>query len=634
MPYGYNGKILRVNLTTQNIWVEEKGEDFFRKYLGGGALGAWYILQNVAPGTDAFDPANIIVFTGSVTTGAAIPGFTRHTVTSVSPLTGGVSDSEAGGYWARELKAAGFEAVVVEGKAPRPVYLWINNGEAELKEASHLWGKYTGDVQDIIREEHKDKKIRILSIGPAGENMVRFACIINELKDANGRGGLGAVMGSKNLKAIAVRGNNMPQPWDKEKVKSIAKSFASKFMDYDSNRGQHEMGTARFITPQNETGQLPTYNFKTGYFEYGSEICGTTMKKTLEIGQEGCYACPIRCKRVIEVKTPYRVDPKYGGPEYESVAALGSYTGVRDLVAIAKANELCNKNSLDTISTGAVIAFAMECYEKGILTSEDTGGLELTFGNAEVMVELVEKIARREGIGDLLAEGIKRVAEKLGPEAQQFAVHCKGLEFPAHEPRVKKSFSLGFGTCPIGADHMASEHDTSIAPFTADQIFDRLSPLGLQERLDMDDLGYKKVRFVYYTQLIYSCLNCLDICMFCTAPCRALDYSEVVEAVRAITGWEISLWELMKVGERRLNMMRAFNIASGMTRENDLLPPRMYEPLESGPAKGKKISREMYEEALSLYYEMVGWDQNGCPLKSKLLELELEWVNKSLATTK
>lgn len=626
MPYGYHGRILRINLSKGEVWTEEKDEHFYRRYMGGGALGAYYILQNVQPGTDAFDPDNVIVFGGSVVSGFPIAGFTRHSVTSVSPLTGGVADSEAGGFWARGLKAAGFDAIVVQGKAQNPVYLYVNNGNAEIKDASHLWGKVTGDVQDIIRKENKNDRIRILSIGPAGENRVRYACILNELKHVNGRGGHGAVMGSKNLKAIAVCGDLFPEPADFNEMKVIAKSFAKNFMNFPGSRGLREGGTSRLVSTQNQTSQLPTYNWKTGYFEKAEEISRNKIRETIAAGDEGCFACPVSCKKSVEASEPYEIDSRYGGPEYETLATFGSYTGISDIYAVCKANELCNKYSMDTISTGASIAFAMDCFENGLLTLKDTDGLELKFGNSEVLLLLVEKIARREGVGDFLAEGTKRMAEKLGKEAKKMAVHCKGVEFPAHDPRVKKSLSLAYGLTPIGADHMSSIHDGINSPATPTLVSDRLKPLGIYEPLDMDDLGPKKVKFFYQTHLIFSVYSCLDICLFVMAPARALNFNQMVTAVDAITGWETSLWELVQLGERRLQMMRVFNMASGLTKEDDLLPPRMFEPMTGGSTNGKRVDRKELQKALTMAYELAGWDEDGRPMKSRLVELNLDWV--------
>lgn len=620
MLYGYNGKILRINLTDGSIWSEEEDVKFYRKYIGGGGIGVYYVCSETKPGTDAFDPSNILVFSASVVTGVSIAGFSRHSVTSVSPLTGGVFDSEAGGFWGRELKAAGFDAVVVNGKSEKPVYIWIKDGKAEILDATGLWGLDTGDLQDMLYKRHEDEKLHVLSIGKAGENKVRFACIINDLHSAHGRGGLGAVMGAKNLKALAVRGTSMPKFADNETIKQFSRNFINTFKDYGSCNGLHLLGTSRSVTPMNEGGQLPTYNWKSGYFEGADHICSVSFKDKL-LKSRGCYACPIQCKKTFDYGGRYEMDTRYGGPEYETLAALGAYTGISDFPTVAKAHELCNRFSLDTISTGAVIAFAMECVSKGLISSND--GLDIRFGNKEVLLPLINKIANREGIGDLLAEGSFRVSEKLGIEAKKIAVHVKGVEFPAHEPRVKRSLALAYAVSPIGPDHMASEHDPSCSPATPDIIADRLMELGIYERMDVDSLDNKKVIFYYYTQLAYSLLNCLDICMFCVAPTRVIGYQDIVQIVNAATGWNTSLWELLKVGERRLIMMREYNCKSGLSRFDDILPERMYEPLEDGINAGKRVDRETFNKALDLYYRIAGWDGNGIPLKSKIIELQI-----------
>jgi aldehyde:ferredoxin oxidoreductase len=386
MPLGYHGRILRVDLNKGELWTEEKDEQFFRRYMGGGAIGAYYVLNNVKPGTDAFDPENVIVFGGSVVSGLPIAGFTRHSVTSVSPLTGGIADNEAGGFWARGLKDAGFDAVVVQGRSPKPVYLFLNDGKAEIRDASRIWGLSIGEAQDIIREENDDQNVRVLGIGPAGENRVRYACIVNELKHVNGRGGHGAVMGSKNLKAVAVRGNSFPEVADSDGVKAIARSFAEKFMDFPSSKALRDNGTARLVASQNQTSQLPTHNWRSGFFDEADNLSRARIVETIAAGEKGCFACPVVCKKVVAADEPYEIDPRYGGPEYESLATLGSLNKFSDLFAVCKANELCNKFGLDTISAGSSIAFAIDCFENGILTLEDTDGIELGFGKSEILV--------------------------------------------------------------------------------------------------------------------------------------------------------------------------------------------------------------------------------------------------------
>lgn len=626
MNYGFWGRIAHVDLSNNKVEYESPNESFYRKYLGGGGIGSYYINKLVKPGTDPFSPENVMVFAPSVITGAPIPGLSRHSVTSVSPLTGGVSDSEAGGFWASELKFAGLDAIIVKGKAEKPVYLWVKNGDVEIKDASTLWGKYNADVLKTIEDEMGEKRVKLLGIGPGGENLVRYACIIADMHDANGRGGLGAVMGSKKLKAIAVKGSKKIPVKDEKKVLEIAKNFAQNFKDVPGQAGLYAMGTTAAPSYYNSIGGLPTMNWNRGHFETVENISGKVIKDTILAEKTGCYACPVRCKRMVEAKYPYDIDPVYAGIEYESQAALGSYIGIDDLHTVCKAIELCNKNTIDTISLGGTIAFAMECYENGLLTKEDTDDMELKFGNKDVIIPLIEKIIKREGIGDILAEGSKRAAEKIGKGAEKYAVQCKGVEYPAHEPRVKKTLALAYSLCPIGADHMANEHDPSITTNAPKRFLDALATLDLRDTMTWDELGPKKVRYTYYTMIAYSLLNMLDICMFCMAPARTIRYDEVVDIVKAVTGWDASLWELMKAGERRLNMMRVFNVKSGIGADQDKVHVKMYKPLEGGISNGKFIDKDEAEKAIKLYYKMSGWDEEGKPENWKLIELDLDWL--------
>lgn len=513
MAYAYNGKILHVDLSNKEVTVETPDERFYRTYMGGGCLGAYYLLKETKAGVDPLGPDNVIIFAPSIMTGAPIPGLSRHAVITKSPLTGAFLDSQAGGYWGPELKFAGYDAIVVKGKAAKPVYLWINDGKVEIKDAGHFWGKVTGDAQEAIRRELNEPKARMLLIGPGGENMVRYACVLNECNHANGRGGGGAVMGSKNLKAVVCRGTNKPRLKDTDKVREHASWFAENFMDNPSDRALHEFGTSSLITEQLELGELPSYNFKAGNIENGEALSGTTMAETIRIKTEGCFACPVRCKMVVKAEEPYEVDPYYGGPEYETLAAFGSSCGITDLVAVAKANELCNKNSLDTISTGLSIAFAMECYENGILTKEDTDGMELKFGDAATMVKLVEMIARREGkIGALLAEGSKRAAEKIGKGAEKYAIQVKGMEMPLHDPRDKASVGMGYACSPLGADHVVVEHDSDFDEYAPELYLEQAKPLGMIKRLNKSDVSAEKVRSFAYCRAtsaswtVYACV--------------------------------------------------------------------------------------------------------------------------------
>ena len=622
MSYGYNGKILHVDLTTSALTVEEPPEAFYRQYLGGQGIGMYYILKEMPAQADPLGPDNVLAITLSVVTGAAVSGQSRVMANAKSPLTGAIGDAQAGGFWPAEAKAAGFDAFIIKGQAEKPVYLWVHDGEAELRDATHLWGQVTGDAEATIRKELGDRKIQVLQIGPAGEKLVRYACLINMANRANGRTGMGAVMGSKNLKAIAVRGKEKPAIADQKTLSEIARWGANNFPESDvHSMGLH--GTAGVLAYQQASGGLPTRNWASGVFEGYEALDGTTMSDTILKERDTCYACVIRCKRVVRVSEgPFQVDPLYGGPEYETLATFGSYCGISDLAAVSLANQLCNMYGLDTISAGATIAWAMDCFENGLITAEDTGGLELCFGNAEAMVKMTEMIAQREGFGDLLAEGMAQAAAKLGPEAEALVTAVKGNPLPAHMPQVKRSLALIYAANPYGADHQSHEHDPSYRGYR-----DRMAELGLLDPQPNKALNTEKIRYAVYTQQFYSLLNTVGVCQFVWGPAWQLyGPSQLVDMVRAVTGWNVSLWELMKAGERSLNMMRAFNAREGLTRAEDKLPPKLFQPLTGGPSDGIAVTEEEMDAALPTYYAMCGWDAEGRPTRAKLEELGLAWL--------
>jgi len=622
MPNGYNGKILRVDLDKESISVEEPHQTLYGRYLGGGTLALHYLLKELKPKSNPLGPENILVFAGSVISGTPATGLSRFSAAAKSPLTNAFGEAEAGGWWIPELKFAGYDAIVIKGKAQRPAYLWIHDGEAEIRDARPLWGKFSKETQEEIRRELGDERIRIASIGPAGEKLVKVACILNELKHANGRTGLGAVMGSKNLKAIAVRGKKRMEVADEESVKRLTKWVRDTYEEPYFSIGN--LGTARVTVMLSEQGILPTFNFREGSFEGAGAISGETMSKTILVRRGTCYGCFVRCKREVQVTEPYSVDPAYGGPEYETIAAFGSMCGIDDLKAISWANQLCNAYGLDTISTGGLIAFAMECYENGILKKGDTGGIDLRFGNVEAMIKMVEMIAKRDGLGDILADGMSSAAKKLGKVADRFAMHVKGMPLPFHEPRGKTGVGLGYAVSPTGPDHMEIPHD----PFWAtDAGIFLLRPLGILEPVDIFDLGPKKVRLFIYLQQYWDLLNSLGICMFTAKPMGPHTINEIVDYVKAVTGWETSLFDLLKVGERHANMARIFNLREGFTSKDDTLPDRLFNPMEGGTLKGKKIDKEQFSKAIETYYQMMGWDpETGVPKKEKLAELDLDWL--------
>ena len=629
MSYGYTGNILHIDLSLKKHWIEHPPENFYRTYWGGRALALYYMLNQMKPHTDPLSPDNLLIFAPGVLTGTPAPAMPRYTVCAKSPLTGAQGEAEAGGWWGPELKKAGFDAVIIKGSSPIPVYLYIKDGKVEIKDATHLWGKDTGETQKIIRGELADDKIRIAQIGPAGENLVRFANIVNELKHFNGRNGLGAVMGSKKLKAIAVRGTKSIDLYDKERVSQVSKNITKRIMENPLSRGLRELGTPGVVRPFYEAGCLPSYNWTTGYFKEGESLTAETYNKTILKGTKGCYACPIRCKRVVEVDEPdLKVDPAYGGPEYETIVSLGSLCGISDLKYIAKANELCNKYTMDTISTGMVIAFAMQCYEGGLLTKEDTEGIELTFGNKEAMLKMIEKIVYREdGLGDLLSRGSYLAAQKLGPAAQRFIHQVKRQEIPMHDPRLKTGIGLQYALSDYGADHMKAPHDS----FFKDQDsvgIKEMKGLGILEPVSPTDIGEKKVALFKLLDIYWTVFDILGVCDFGYAPRSVGTMEELLEIIRATTGWRTTWFELMKLGERSINMARIFNYREGFTSQDDTLPEVFYHNFKGGPLDGQgAINKEDFQKALRLRYQLMGWNPDtGIPTPAKLIELGLDWL--------
>jgi aldehyde:ferredoxin oxidoreductase len=641
MPFGYHGKILRVDLNTSELNVEEPNEEFYRKYMGGSGLNLYYLLKEAKAGTDPFSAENILALSVGVTTGTPISGQSRLTATAKSPLTGAIGDSQSGGMFPAKMKFAGFDAMVIKGKAANPVYLVLDNGKAEIRDASNLWGKITGEVQESIQKEFGDDKIEVLQIGPAGEKQVRFAALINMCNRANGRTGMGAVMGSKNLKAIAVRGDMKPEVAEKDALNALVRWGAKTFPNSNVT-ALGKYGTSGIVSAQNDVGGLPTYNFNSGVFDGSESINGVTLYESFlagsdegkqeSKGRDTCFGCIIRCKRVVEiVEGPYRVNPLYGGPEYETIAAIGSYCGIDNLSAICKANELCNQYGLDTISCGATIAWAMESFEAGIISKSDTGGMEIKFGDADTMVKLVQMIGERKGFGDMLAEGSQRAAKKLG--GSKFLITCKSQEAPAHMPHVKRSLGLIYAVNPFGADHQSSDHDVFYDPDQFAGFKDRFSLLGLTTPQPAQVLNPEKVEFAVKTQFFYSFMDSINLCQFAWGPSWQLYGPEhFVPLVKAVTGWDVDMEEFLIVGERRLNMLRAFNSREGFDRGQDILPEKFFQrALEGGVSDGVKLKKREFEKALSEYYRLCGWDEKtGNPTRATLERLDLKWVADDL----
>lgn len=621
MPTSYNGKILHVDLSDQRWWTEEPEEVIYRKYLGGSALSSYFLLRDLPPGVDPLGPDNLLMFMTSVINGLPMSGANRYSAAGKSPLTGGFGESEAGGYWGPELKRTGFDGVIVHGRADKPVYLVVSDGECEFRDASKYWGQLSGEVQDGIIDELGDNRIRVLQTGVGGENQVLYSAITNELRHFHGRAGLGAVMGSKNLKAIVARGRERIGPEDRDNAKNAVQWFRD---HYDKeNDGMHLHGTAGGIMGLDADGILPTRNFRHGSFEHAEAIAGTTMSDTILVNRGTCFSCLVACKREVEVDER-GVSPKYGGMEYEIIGALGSLCGIGNMDDVAVLSQLVNQYVLDGISAGVSIAFAMECYENGLITKDDTDGIELTWGNADASIEMIHKIGRREGFGDVLADGVQRAAKKIGKGSEKYALHVKGQELPMHEPRGKTSLTLAYSVSPTGADHMEAIHDPAWEGLGV--VDNGLGEIGLIEPVDRLEMTPEKVRAFFMSQTLWGLYNSIGMCDFVGAPIGSLKLSPLADYINAATGWDMTEWELMKVGEKSNVMSRLFNLREGFTRADDNLPQRMFEPLENGKLEGVSVDKDEFERLLTLYYDMAGWDNEGVPTAGKLAELDLLWA--------
>ncbi|MEM0000503.1 MAG: aldehyde ferredoxin oxidoreductase family protein [Desulfurococcaceae archaeon] len=617
MPLGgYMGKVLRVNLSYGRVAVEDlPPEDVLRKWIGGRGFGVYYMLKEVNPKVDPLSPENkVIVATGPLTGVTGIPSSGRWCSVTKSPLTNTVHDSHSGGKFGPELKFAGFDVVIVEGASEKPVYLWIYDGKAEIRDARHLWGKDVHATTDTVKDElakvvgrDEAKEVKVACIGPAGENLVKIANIMNDKNRAAGRGGHGAVWGSKKLKAIAVRGHMKPPVASEEKLEEVAvKSMELIKKSPVTSQALPKYGTAVLVNVINAHGIFPTRNFKTGVFAEASKISGEAISSEIMdwkmTEEEKCWGCEIGCARYTRItKPPFTGEG--GGPEYETVWALGASTGTGDLAAVSKANFLCNELGIDTISMGATIAALMELVEKGKVPLEALRGLKVEWGNPEVIVELTWRTAYRSGIGDDLAEGAARLAAKYG--APEVAMVVRNQELPAYDPRGVQGHGLGYATSNRGGCHLRAY---MIAPeiLGMPQLLDRFETRGKAEWL-------KKFQDVFAT------LDSLVVCKFVTFAY----WSDVIaEQLSAVTGWNVTVEEFERVGERIYNAERVFNaLAFGDGEEYDTLPRRLLEePMPEGPSKGHVVR---LSEMLPEYYKVRGWVK-GRPTRAKLEELGLK----------
>ena len=598
---GWIGKVLRVNLSTGKVSTEALDPDLAKDYIGARGLGTKIMTDEVDPKVDPLSPENKLVFVPGPLTGTFAPSAGRYTVVTKGALTGAIASANSGGTWGPALKFAGYDAVIIEGAAPKPVYLWIKNAKVEIRDASHLWGKDVPETSDAIRAE-TDDDAKIACIGPAGENRVLFACIMNDLHRAAGRSGVGAVMGSKNLKAIAVVGTGAVTCADPKAFESAVVNARDKIHKHPvGGAGLRLYGTDVLTNILNQIGGYPTKNYQDGHFPTADKLGGETLAATLLQRPKGCFSCIISCGRVTKV-----TNPKYAGegegPEYETSWGFGGDCCIDDLDAVTKANYLCNEYGMDAISMAVTVACAMELYEMGLITKEDTGGIALEWGNAEAMVEVTRLTGVGEGFGKKLALGSYRLAESCGhPE---LSMTVKKQEIPAYDARAVQGIGLNFATANCGAAHVRGY---TIAP----------EVLGNPVKVDKDTIEGKPALVILFQNLT-AALDATGACLFTTFGIGA---DELAEMLGAVTGVAYTSEDFMKCGDRIWNLERQWNLNAGLTANDDTLPPRLLkEPIKTGASKGK-LSR--LPEMLPEYYELRGWDKNGVPTASKLGELGL-----------
>lgn len=603
---GYFGRYLDVSLTDEEIRDYSIPENWYEKHLGGRGIGARLLLEELDAGVDPLDPENIVVFATGPLQGLNIPGASRHVVMAKSPKTNSVNGSYVGGYFARELGRSSYDGLIIRGAAESPKYLVLQDGEGEIKDAKNLWGMDTASFEDEIRRAKGN--VKVASIGKAGENLVNFSCIIHDKNRAAGRPGFGAVLGSKKLKGIGIAGDKEKSVNDANKLNSLRGKYAQTLAETKGD-SLGKYGTAGGVLGLNEGGILPTKNFQSGEFSEAEKITGERMYETILKERDSCGACPIRCKRVVETEFGgEKVRPEYGGPEYETVAALGSLCLNSNLDAIALANQKCNQYGLDTISTGDTIAFAMEASEKGILDEE------INWGDSEAIVDLVDKIAAREGLGAELSRGVAKLKGEWGAD---FAVEIKGQEVPMHEPRGKKGLGISYATTPRGANHMEGAHDTMLEDKP-------LAPeLGVTEPLDR--FSYEgKARVMKLFEDLRSFNNSLIMCAFTTDMVgENYSFKALRNILQSVTGKEYTTDEMLEIGERNYLLLRILAEREGHTGEEDDLPSRLKEPLPAGATKGEGIPQEKLDQMLVSYYEQRGYDESGTPGEEKLAEIGL-----------
>jgi len=614
MKNGYWQKLLRVDLTSGKVATEDTPEEDLKKYIGGAGLGA-EILRKELPGkVEPYSPENLLIFGTGPFQGPAVPGGAKFSVISISPVTKSFADTAGGADWGPGFKDCGYDALVIKGKAEKPVYLHIVNDKVEIKDASGLWGKDTYETVDVIHEQTGDKKLSIAAIGPAGERKVAIACVAMDKHSFAGRSGLGAIMGSKNLKAIAVGGTKKVEVSDPEKTKELIKRYQQEIHQAVVENEFRKHGTPILCETAEGLGDMPIKYWEGDVWPEGAKKLGApNYTDVLGAQPWPCKYCPIGCHRRIKITEPKEYVYEGVGPEYETLGMMGTNLLIDDPKVVAIGNDIANRFGVDTISVGAMVGFAMDCFEKGLISTKDTDGLELKWGDAKAFLTLVEQIAKKEGFGAIFAEGILGAAKKIGPQAVENAVHCKGLDFPAHDARACISLAPTYATGTRGACHFRGPcEDVEMGGFFMPEVGVKEGMVKFFERENQSLVAAK-------CQDLGGLINSLVLCMFMVDG-GSWALTDLKELFNAITGWDYSVDELILAGERIFNLQRLLNIRDGYDGKTDVLPKKMFKPAKEGFRANKVIP---FKELMGDYYSIRGWDKNGEPKKETLTRLGL-----------
>ena len=625
-PYGYHGKILHIDLTQQTTHIEQPDENFWRTYAGGGLLAAYYLYHHTPPSIDPFDPQNLLIFTSSVMAGLPYAGLARFTTAAKSPLTGGIGETRTEGPFGMALKASGVDAIIIRGAAKAPMILICEDGQVDFLSGAPYWGLNTTSTHNQLCEGFGGD-CHSAVIGPAGENKVRFASIVTDACFQAARMGMGAVMGAKMLKAIVLKGKNLPHVFDPQACEKITAEYRQKMLENPLTEWQYAPpGFSCWVHTHGTETALCTHNYSESVFPMADHY---QPERYLEFyaGEAACPGCPNNCIKRFCSSEATPEETQAAGIHQEVSGTLGPNCGTADVATLFAANILCNQLGMDPTSLGFTISMAMEWQAEGIKTIQSKGG-DLRFGNQEALLDIIQQIAHREGDGDLLAEGSLRAALQVGGKAPYYAMQVKGLELVPFEPRSQTNLALGYATAPIGPRYDICEHDwdydTQVGwPHT----MDGSRTLGILERIPMEFLGPEKVRNFKALSTLWSCADVLDLCIFAVAPTRVLSLQTMADYLATVTGWQTSAYEIMRLGERRIHLMRAYNLREGLTADQDTLPERFFkEGLTcQGRLQGVRLDKKKFLQMVQLYYQMMGWDEHGHPLKATLIDHQLDF---------